>query len=477
MIELAGVLVVCAVLGALVDRAWLGDPARDGFERLGRAWMLGFGVAACLGMALDLVGLGVTATTFGVAGAVFALAVGAAARGKSWARVVAPDEPAVRSTGERVAIVVLALIAFASLAVVIRSGWVRPTFQFDAVTRWMFKAKALAVHGSLLGDVSYDPLFAFTHQRYPPLVSHVAALPAIFSGNFDDRITSAIFPWFAVAATLVVYGAVARRVGVLSGVFAAAWIATLPLVGYLAFPPPGAGAFSAMADIPLALFVTGAVLAASDALDGRRDRAHLEAGLLLGFALLTKNEGLPLAVGMGLGVLVLARGARLRRVAGIVGLGAGVYLALWGLVSLGFPALDEHYPDRLNVDAVQEGLDRIPLVAAAIGHELIDVRGWNVTWIAVLILLAVGWRRGATRGLSLVPIVVCVQIAAYSLAYVVTSWTSPAAELNTAGGDPLSYLLTLTLGRLMLHVAFVSIACAVIVAPLRWPSPHDPPGV
>lgn len=466
MIGLVATLAVCAVLGALVDRAWLGDPGRDVAERLGRAWMLGFGAAASLGLLLDVCGLGVTSVTFGVSATLSAAGLAWAGRARAVRR--ATSRPTRRtSVGERVAIVALAVIAVASLAVVVRSGWVRPTFQFDAVTRWMFKAKVLATDGSLLGPVSYDPLFAFTHQRYPPLVSHVAALPSLFGGGFDDRVASAVFPWFAVAAALVVYGAVARRVGTLSGAFAAAWIATLPLVAYLPFPPPGAGAFSAMADVPLALFVVGAVLAAADALDGRRDRAHVEAGLLLAFAALTKNEGLPLLAGVGLGLVVLAPRARWRRALGVVGLAGAVYFALWGAVSLGFPALDEHYPDRLNVDAVREGLDRVPLVLEALGRELVDVRRWNVTWIAAAVLLVVGWRRGATRGLALVPIVVAVQLGAYGLAYVVTSWTSPAAEAR--GGDPLEYLLTLTLGRLMLHVAFVTVACAVCVAPLRWP--------
>lgn len=474
MTGLAAALFVCAFVGGLVDRVLLGDPSRDPAERLGRAWMLGFGVVATWGMVLDAVGLGAREAGF-VATVLTAVLLGVVEK-RRVARWSPDDEAPSRSVsvGERAAIVGLAVVALVSLALCVRSGWLRPTFQFDAVTRWMFKAKAIALDGTLLGPLSTDPLFAFTHQRYPPLVSHVAALPSLFGGGFDDRIASAMFPWFAVSAALVGYGAVARRVGALSGAFAAAWIATLPLVAYMLSPPPGSGAFSAMADIPLGLYVLGATFAAADAVDGRRDRAHVEAGLLLAFAMLTKNEGLPLAAGLGLGLVVLAPRAKLRRAVGVVGLAGAVYLLAWGLLSQTLPALDEHYPDRLNVDAVGDGLGRVPLVLEALGRELVDVRRWNVTWIAALVLLVAGWRKGATRGLSIVPLVVVVQVAAYTLAYVVTSWTSPAAEASAKGGDPLEYLLTLTLGRLMLHVAFVTVACAVCVAPLRWPSAEGP---
>jgi hypothetical protein len=70
----------------------------------------------------------------------------------------------------------------------------------------MFKAKVLALEHSLRGPISVAPEFAFTHQRYPPLVSHVANLPALCTGRFDDQVAQSVFPWYAVALVLVLHG-------------------------------------------------------------------------------------------------------------------------------------------------------------------------------------------------------------------------------------------------------------------------------
>jgi 4-amino-4-deoxy-L-arabinose transferase-like glycosyltransferase len=211
----------------------------------------------------------------------------------------------------------------------------------------MFKAKVLALDQTLRGPVSVDPAFAFTHQQYPPLISHVANLPALVTGVFDDKVAQSMFPWFAVALVLVLHGVLARHVGRLKAALGAAWVASLPLLSYVPYPPPGSGAASAMADIPLALFAAGAGLALVDALAARRDHAYLEVALLLGFATLTKNEGLPLVAGAALAVLLCARRARLRRVLGIAVPPLLVFALLWGSLARGFPALDEDYPSQL----------------------------------------------------------------------------------------------------------------------------------
>ncbi len=468
MIALALPLGVAMVLGAVFDRALLADPSRGAIERLGRALMLGLGLLGSLALGLDGIGLGVSAASVGGGSLVLLLLLAPLAL-----RVAAvPELDATDATarvplglGGRVAWAGLLGGAAVSLALVVRSGWLRPTFQFDALTRWMLKAKVIALDGTLLGAISHDPGFGFTHQRYPPLVSYLAAMPNLISGVFDDRIASAMFPWFAVALAAVLYGAVSRRVGRVGGALAAFWFSTLPLVAYLPFPPPGSGAFSAMADLPLALFATGALLAAADAVEGRRARAHLEAGVLLGFATLTKNEGLPLLAGVGLAFLLFAPTTRWRRALGVTGLAACLQVLLWTRLALGMPTLDEHYPDRLTGSALVEGLERLPSILWRLAGELGDLNRWNVTWLAAAALMAVGLRRLRTRGAGLILVAVGVQIGAYVLAYVVTSWTSPAAQASPLGVVP--YLMDVTLGRLLLHVAPAVLALAVLAAPPR----------
>lgn len=463
MITVLLALLLCLLIGFLVDAGLLGDPGRGPIERSGRALMLGLGTVGGLSMLLDGVGLPVRAPALGVALMLLALLLVPGTR----AALKHRRDRAADSTGREpktatMTRVALLLFAAVSLGQAVWAGFVRPVYQFDSLTRWMFKAKALALDGTLLGQVSTDPAFALTHQRYPPLVSHVSNLPALLGGSFDDTLAQAMYPWFAVALAAVLYGALRRRVGQVSAALGSAWIASLPLISYSLGPPPGAGAASAMADIPLALFAGGALLALIDALDGRRHRAHIETGLLLAFAALTKNEGLPLLAITVVAAFLFAPRARWRRALGIACIAAGLYWLLWGRLAAGLPALDEHYPGRLNLAALSEGLGRLPAVLLAIGEELLSFRAWNLTWPAIVVFLALGRMNRAVGALLFVLVL---QIGSYVYAYLITAWTSPAAVAAGTDGDPVVYLIGITLGRLLLHVAPIGIAAALLASP------------
>jgi hypothetical protein len=464
---LAPVLLGALLLGWLVDRACLGDPGLGAVERLGRALMLGLGSLGALSMALDAWGLPVVLPALlGAAGLLVLLLVWPASRAR---RPPGREVRAPPTVLVRVLVGLLLVLALVSVGQAVFSGLVRPTFQFDSLTRWMFKTKVLALEGTLIGPLSQDPEFAFTHQRYPPLVSHVSVWPCLVEGRFDDRLAQSIYPWYAVALVMVLFGALRRRVGPLRASLGAAWVAGFPLLSFVPYPPPGSGAASAMADIPLALFVTGAGLALIDALERARDRAHVETALLLGFAVLTKNEGLPVAAVVVVLLLLLTRRGRWRTALGVAALVGAVYWLLWGRLAAELPALDEHYPGQLRLGAVLAGLPRLPRILLQFGHELISFRSWNLTWPAVVALLALGrW----SRPVGVLVTIVVAQLGVYVIAFVITAWSSPAAEF--LGGDPVDYLMTLTVGRLFMHVAPLAVVAALLASPALAPAASRP---
>jgi hypothetical protein len=468
---LVTVLAVCVALGHLLDRGLLGDPGAGLIERFGRALALGLGLCGCVSMAMDAAGLGVTAVSMGAGVGVVALGLAVACVRGTTPRAERPEGAGIRGrSGLELALwAALLLLAAFGVGVAVRSGWIRPTMQFDAIARWMLKAKALHFEDTLLGPLSTDPEFGYTHQRYPPLVSHVANLVTLVLGKWDDRLGSAIFPWYAVATVALAYGAVARRSGALTGALAAFWIAHLPILSYTHTPPAGAGAASAMADIPMGLFLTGAVLAAADAVEGKRDRAYLEAGLFLGMAMLTKNEALPFVVALGFGLLLAAGRGRLRKLAAVGGIALAMFLLLWGWIAAGLPAEDENYPGQLGLSTFLAGIARLEVILPRLGQSLIDFRAWNLTWPAVLVLLVAGggvWRR---PGLRLMTVALVLQLGTYVFAYMITAWSSPAAEINEEllGIPVLGSLMRLTLDRLLMHLAPAAICAALIAAPLR----------
>lgn len=465
VVAVAEALLVFLVVGALVDRALFARGPRGFLERSGRALLLGMLVTGALSMALDAVGLRVGWRLWPA----LLLVVGVA-EGVHRGRRRTPAPPPGLRGGAALAHHALLAVALVALAWPVVAGLALPPFQFDALTRWLLKTKVLAVDGTLRGAVSNDAEFGFSHQRYPPLVAHIANVPALVSGRWDPKAAEGVFPWFAVGAVLLAYGAVARRADRLRAALAAAWIATLPLVCFLPRPPPGSGAFSAMADVPLAAFTLAAGLALLDALDGVRDRAHLEAAVFLAAAALAKNEGLPLLLGAALAIVLGARRARLRRAVGVCGLAAAIYLALWWSLARHFPALDEDYAGHLSWDALSQGLPRLSFILPAFGAELLSFQRWGLTWIAAVVLLALARPRRALFGLLAL---VIAQLAVYVLMFVISAWTSPAGEVLSASGDPVEYLLTLTLGRLFLHVAplLVALACCACPPLVMDPAP------
>lgn len=433
-------------------------------ERVGRALALGLGALGAVSMLADVLHLGVSRVTVGAgAAAVILLSLVVRRRGRAsgtHSDGVARVALLPQGAGPRLATVALWALTLLALAMVVHQGLLRPVFQFDAVARWMFKAKVLHFDGTLLGPISTSAEFAFTHQRYPPLVSHVANLPALISGSFDDRLASAIFPWFSVALAGILHGVLSRWVGPLSGAVAAAWFASLPMVWFLVSPPAGAGAASAMADLPLALFGAAAAFAACDQLDSKRGGA-LEVGLLLGLTSLCKNEGLPLVAAVLLGWM-LARPSHWRRVLAAGALAVALNLALWTHVALTLPALDEHYPAQLTWAALSEGWQRLGVVLPALAAHLLALPAWNITWPALLLLMALGAARLLTPRARLLAVAVTVQCAAYVLAYLITAWTSPKGELVAEDqGDPVVLLVALTADRLLLHVFPLALALAL----------------
>ena len=95
---------------------------------------------------------------------------------------------------------------------------------------------------------------------------------------------------------------------------------------------------------------------------------------------------------------------------------------------------------------------------------------WPVALARVLLgllWLAAG-RRALGRGGRALLLLILVQLASYVAAYMVTAWESPNARaLVGPDGDPLAFLLNLTLGRLLLHVAPLAICAGLILSPLR----------
>ena len=284
-------------------------------------------------------------------------------------------------------------VALAAFAVVYAAT--QPVWGFDSTYHFAYKGRLLfheGIGGAGWTDMEDAVGRILTHPRYPPGLPALQALAGSVTGTFDADVARPLHALFVLgpAALLAAGLRGAGRGAAVAG--ALLWLG-LPFVYYtgltasdlgfalsgLLLGPEAAARYDPEApawvlptgwnldgapDVPLAALLLGAFVHAWRLLPSSgqpADRADgAIAGLLLGGAVLCKNEGLALGAVM---VLALGLAALLARLAGRpaaaagrpspwVGLGLGLALAAllsgsWLAARGALPDIDENYPRQL----------------------------------------------------------------------------------------------------------------------------------
>jgi len=187
----------------------------------------------------------------------------------------------------------ITLLAVGSAALSDRLWW-------DGWAIWALKGRVLFLEGTL-PRAFLDPggPYGFSHLDYPLLVSLIDWWGFRHVGSTAPAVASFTgFVWFSMIP-LLLWGALRRRLGErLAALAALAAAACWPIAFF---------ATGGTADVVIALALLGAAIELERAM-GHGGRAALwRAGIFLGLAATSKNEGLALAL-VGLGVGILARG-------------------------------------------------------------------------------------------------------------------------------------------------------------------------
>ncbi len=246
----------------------------------------------------------------------------------------------------------------------------------DAMAIWNFKARTLA-DPEFCGSV-FAPGLGIGHADYPLLLPAAVAALFVADGTIDPVWPACVGIAFGAAILLLIAGGLLR----VATPFAAV-VAVLGLAATTTLPLEIA---AQLADVPVAAFVLGAVVAiARHATDGA-PRALVLAGLCLGAAAATKNEGAIHAVVVTFAVAV---GHGLRPAGRVV---LGLAPAVLGLVVFHRFTPRNDLAERLSFDAlVARGLDlerhATVLLGAIRRLEGFDVRGWAVPAIGAAAVL------------------------------------------------------------------------------------------
>lgn len=315
---------------------------------------------------------------------------------------------------------VAALIAIGLFA----TALTQPGVGYDGEMTWCAAARWVRADRSVFPRVLTDPRAFVSHPRYPLLMPLAqVAIQETFDASDDRRAIKPLYAAFFPALLLVFFDLARRHSGTFAAALAVTALAAVPVLAFTEF----GGADGAYSDVPLGAFFGGGLLLVL----GRARRSEaVAAGLLLGAAVLTKNEGLPFVLGAlaaaGFAASFVRRRERRRRgpllaIAAAGVLAAGVLLSAW---RARIPQRwDENYAGRLGrVSLSREARTRLPLLPAAVMREMGDraaVAGFPLAAAVVLVAGASGLRRRVVAPLVL-SLFYC--FGAYTLALLLTTW-------------------------------------------------------
>lgn len=228
---------------------------------------------------------------FGTAAALTALGAAGWLRGLR-ARGDARRHRPRRAPGMRARLLSLALAAgmAAVCAGVFADAVTEPLRDWDGRMHWSAQARYIRHEGSVLPVAILKGQWFINHPRYPVLLptAQATVLEATGAGE-DELFFRGLYAAFLPALLLVVYDGARRWAGWLPAGLAALAVAGVPFITTYA----DGGATGSYSDLPLGTFYGAALVLLL------RSRMYpsdgIAAGLLLGAAVLTKNEGTLLA--------------------------------------------------------------------------------------------------------------------------------------------------------------------------------------
>lgn len=390
--------------------------------RLGWSYLLGVAAVAgstyLLGIAFDVrIRRGVVLAPV-AALVVVGLVARTLRRGSPPATSIRPPRPGVLAA--RGAFGISALISAGLFA----AALTQPNLGWDGEMTWCAAARWVRADRSVTPRALTDSHVFVWHPRYPLLMPLAqVAVQETFDAGDDRRAIKPLYAAFFPALLLVLFDVARRHAGTCAAALAAVALAAVPVLAFTDF----GGADGAFSDVPLGAFFGGGFLL----LLGRESRSEsVAAAVLLGAAVLTKNEGLPFALAAlaaGAFLAVLESSADRRRRLRSLGLAAATVLA----VALALRAWQSHIPQRWDEDylarlgrvsLVAEARARMPLMPVALMREMTDRENLAGFGLAGVVVLAAGV--GGLRRRIVPPILLVLYFCfgAYVLALLLTTW-------------------------------------------------------
>ncbi len=394
---------------------WMAPGERSGSERMALGFALGCGVVALLLFYLSLVyaplALGLTI--------LFVLTLVSLAYGK---RLFVKRQLALRCTKFSI-LATTPIFLLSGLAALVA---LKTDLGFDGWTDWGFKARVVYVEGGWTANYFAFPWPEFIHRDYPLLVASLEAWAFAWLGQADEHAIKIIFPFFYFCLLLLFYSAVRKigssRIAMLFSVL----LGTVPYLASIAAP-------SGYADVPLMLYVLGAVVFVRRWFERGNDSDLLIGAMLAALGVWVKREGIVywginfVAIAIWL-ALARSKSARVRVRSLLIFL-----LPAVGIIVPWFAFLSTFHIQATDFALVLDFTRwvRLPFIAVNTIRQFLAVDMWGGLWI-IFFVLSVARLRSSNFADGYVWVSAVIPFAVLQLSFLFSIWVPFTHHLELA---------------------------------------------
>jgi len=299
-----------------------------------------------------------------------------------------------------------------------------PVTGWDAWSNWFLKARVFFIDRAVTEGFLLDGNYSYSHPGYPLLVPLSVAWVYTSLGFVDDALAKVIYPAQYVSMLLVFHHVIKRVFDGRNALLFTSLLSITPIVmahaaGFpVAIKPLHTGDFTGYADLTLAVYFLGAGAFFYLYLNESRPVHLVVSAMFLAMGAWTRPDGMVFAAAGA--VLILIGAARragpltLLKVFILI----GAFVAPWEYFKLKSGLSGEYIP-LLTTQNFWGNLGRLDtIVLYMLSYMFAGVGLFNFTWWGLTVSSIINWRGIASREIVVLYALICIQLIAYALMYV-----------------------------------------------------------
>ena len=305
-----------------------------------------------------------------------------------------------------------------------------PVYNGDAYAIWVLKAKVLFYEG-FGSSYFHNPNLGYSHLDYPLLIPMLISGVYSILGSADDSYGKIIYPFIYLLFIGLIFSAARRKLDLEKSLLLTALFASIPtLVKW-----SGTGT----ADMALTFFYAGSIFHLIIFTEKKTIQDLMLSAFYSSLCILTKNEGLPLAL-INILILIVFHSIPQKNIKCFL----TYFLILiipctpWLVFSQSLPRIHENSLAIINLTDFVKNIVRLKTIIPELLKEYFNIQNWGIFWITTIAFSLVAWKHLRNRTVAILFILFILHTSLYILIYIVYPFS-------------MEWLLVTTLDRLVLH--------------------------